>query len=394
MGKQFTTTITARCQKEHTCVCCGAVYSYPLTRKVTGTAANAEQSAANAEAAAAKAMANEVDPEPCPTCGLLQPDMVGQRRARVFRRVFWLGLIAFVTLVSLCAANAVRMNVAVWVGAAACAVAAVILTLTDLRDPNRSAEMNREVASGRVASGAITHAPGKFVAGTRELARFPRSVGHKLVLMLVLAAVGLAAVPELIRASRGWPANDECYPPVVGPGDETRVYMNEKVTSLKSYWRGTPIAVARVAGVGGRELPMKAKTNQNNWPDSISVKSSQKNSSSTPWVEVVMPNDPAVAGRTVECAIHLGVTYPASVGSNSYEHRTARMSRNVPINVAADAMAGARYSGWWWKGTVVAMAVVLVGAWMLIGAARAMERRARPTRVLPPAVGTAGAMPV
>lgn len=382
MGKQFTTTITARCQKEHTCVCCGAVYSYPLTRKVTGTAPNAEQSAANAESAASKAMTNEVDAVPCPTCGLLQPDMVGQRRARVFRRVFWLGLIAFVTLVSLCAANVVQMNVSVWVGAAACAVAALILILTDLRDPNRNAEMNREMASGRVASGAVTHTPGKFVAGARELARFPRSVMHKLALVLVLAAVGLAAVPELIRSSRGWPVNDECYPPVVGPGDETRVYMKDKITSLKSYWRGTPIAVARVPG-GGRELTMKSKTNQNNWPDSISVKSSQKNSTSTPWVEVLMPNDPAVAGKTVECAIHLGVTYPAAVGSNAYEHRTARMSRTVPIHVAADAGAGAAYSGWWWKGTVVAMAVVLVGAQMLLGAARGLARRAKPTRVLP-----------
>ena len=38
--------------------------------------------------------------------------------------------------------------------------------------------------------------------------------------------------------SKGWPLNDETYPPVVGPGDQVRVYMNQKITSIKSYWKG------------------------------------------------------------------------------------------------------------------------------------------------------------
>jgi hypothetical protein len=385
MGKTFTTTIEARCLKEHTCVCCGAVYAYPMARKVQGTAANAAQSAANAEAAVGKTLAREVDPEPCPTCGVLQPDMIGQRRARGLRWVFWLALVAFLLLIILCAAYVVPMHTAVRVGAALCAVAAVVLILIDLRDPNRNAEMNRQTAAGRVASGVVRHTPGKFVAGARELACFPRSVGHKLALVGLLAAVGLAAMPEVVRSSRGWPVNEDCYPPVVGPGDEARVYMTDKIQSVKGYWRGKPKAVARDAETK-RETPLGAATNQNDWGSSISAKSSQKNTSSSPWVAVTMPAGPAVAGKAVDCAIDLNVEYPAMSGSSTFSTQRAHFSRTVPVRVAADPMAGAAYAGWWWKGTAGAMGVVLVLAQMLIWAAKRLEARAVPARVLPPAV--------
>jgi hypothetical protein len=87
------------------------------------------------------------------------------------------------------------------------AVAAILIWKIDLADPNRDPERNRELAAGRVASGAVMHKPGKVVPGSQEMMRTPRSMGHRLAIILIGAAVLMAAAPELIRTTRHWPLN-------------------------------------------------------------------------------------------------------------------------------------------------------------------------------------------
>ena len=263
MGKTYTSTIEVACFKEHTCTCCGAVYSYNLQRTVKGTAATADKATANAQKLAARALEREVDMEPCPTCGLLQPDMIGQGRVKRHKTVFWIALVVFVLIVILRAAYVIQADVAIWAAVAACAAAAVALFLTDTADPNRNPEANRQVAEGRVASGAVAHQPGKLVPGAQEAARVPRTLVHKMTLAMLAVVVVMAAAPEVVRLTRHWPLNSDCYPPVIGPGDQSRIYMNDKISSIKGYWRGRPNVT--VHEEGGRKIPASATTNQNDW---------------------------------------------------------------------------------------------------------------------------------
>ena len=82
MAKTYTSTIAVSCWKEHTCIRCGAVYAYEFVRNIKGQGSTEAKASLKAQAAADKAIRRDVDMQPCPTCGLYQPDMVGQQRAR------------------------------------------------------------------------------------------------------------------------------------------------------------------------------------------------------------------------------------------------------------------------------------------------------------------------
>ena len=80
MATRYTCTINVRCWKQHTCVACGGQFSYLFLRKVTGTAGSPAASQATAGRNVKKRMDSDVDSQPCPACGIYQPDMIGQRR--------------------------------------------------------------------------------------------------------------------------------------------------------------------------------------------------------------------------------------------------------------------------------------------------------------------------
>jgi hypothetical protein len=349
-----------------------------LKRKVSGSASTKEKAIVNAQAAAKRAVEREVDMEPCPTCGLLQPDMVGQRRAKRHKALFWLALVVFATIVILRISYAIRTDTAIWAAVAACAVVALLHLIVDLPDPNRNVDGNKMLAEQRVSAGAVRHTAGQFTPGSTELSRIPRTMGHRLVLLLLLLAVALAAEPEAIRLARGWPLNTECYPPVVGPGDRARIYMTEKIDSVKGYWRGRPRVVVHEQGAG-RKLQATAETNQKDWGSSISVKSSEKHNKSTPWVNVSMPDEASLAGKPVTCDIDLNISYPEMQGSSSFHELRSRMQRSVNLQLAPRG-AGASYDEWWWTGTVLAMGIALVCGACLWRAARGLQKRANATR--------------
>src|SRR5436190_10541170 len=110
MARTYTSTIEARAWKEHTCLNCGSVFSYLLVRKVTGNSGNATKAEELARKNAGIAMQTQVDEHPCPTCGLVQPDMIGQRRAKQHKVIFWIALLAFILLLILRVSYAVQAN--------------------------------------------------------------------------------------------------------------------------------------------------------------------------------------------------------------------------------------------------------------------------------------------
>lgn len=388
MGTTYTSTIEVRCWKEHTCACCGAVYAYEFVRKVSGQGNNEANAAVAARKAAEKAMQREVDLQPCPTCGLYQPDMVGQQRAGRHLAFFWLALIASGVIVVLGATNVMQMNTAVYSAVALCALAALAHVLSESKNLNADVAANQAVAAERVAAGKLmVGRPGQSTVGTQAAEQAcPRgSAGQKVVLLMAVLAVGLAAAPEVLRISRGWALNNECYPPVVGPGDDTRIYMNEKIHSIKGYWKGKPsVKISDPAATGAaarQKLDVTVVTNDKTWGNTIYAKSSQKNSSSTPWVRLTLPDDPSLANKALACDVRLDIEYPASTGGKSFEERSGHMERNLTVRTASPG-AGTAYAAWWWQGTVAGMGLLAACGLALNRMGRALQRRANPTRLL------------
>src|SRR5947208_14516607 len=124
MATTYTSTLEIRCWKQHTCAACGALYSYLFVRKITGSGSTADRARVKAQANVSKAMATDVDVQPCPTCGLVQPDMIGQQRARRHKTVFWIALILLVALIILRLTNVLQADVATWALVGICAVSA------------------------------------------------------------------------------------------------------------------------------------------------------------------------------------------------------------------------------------------------------------------------------
>jgi len=380
MAKTFTATIDAKAWKQHTCVGCGDVYSYELSRKVTGQAPSAEQAELNAQANVARTLTTEVDSHPCPTCGLFQPDMIGQSRAARHKPILIVTAIVFLVLIILRAAYAVQSNTITLIAVVVGLLAVALHLLVELRNPNKDADANRRTAAERVTAGAIRNAGGRAGTPPAHHVSPSRSPVQIAALAALLIGAALLAVPEIMRSVKGWPVNDVSYPPVAGPGDVARVYMDSSISSIKGYWRGWP--EVSIQGPQGEAIEATATTNEKSWGSSISAKSSEKSSSSTPWLEISLPDRPDRAGQSIEGRMKMKVLYPAMSGSSSFDEIEQTLQRTVQLKLAGSG-AGRQYNAIWWQATVAGALLILVSGIMLVMSANALKKRANPTQVYP-----------
>ena len=384
MAKRYTSTLQLRCWKQHTCASCGTAYAYILQRKVVGNGTKPEKASADLQKRVVAVQRDENDMQPCPTCGQYQQDMIGLRLGRR-RNMLWLAaLVMPIVLPVLRGSYAVQANTLTWVAAVYCAAALVVHYLVGSANPNRDREANRQVAAQRVSEGVIHVQP---VATTQtlltpeSLPRASQSIAYTVALAVLFGSILLAVVPELARSFNAWPLNTECYPPVVGPSDTTRIYMADSITSIKGFWRGTPQASLRT---DDSLVPMKidSHANQNDWGSTIYAKSDEKTNHSHPWVEVTLPSNAALAGKTVTCHIALEVEFPEFVGNGTFNVTRRHTERDVSIQLAPPG-AGGQYNGTWWTCTTVALVLVLADSIVLAILARRYRRQAKPTQVFP-----------
>src|SRR6185436_4186330 len=147
---------------------CDGSYAYEFIRKITGTGGTEEKATAASKANAEKALARDSDLHPCPTCGLYQPDMIGQRRAKRSWIIFWCALTAFIVALILAGTHGVQFYTLTWVVAAICALAAGAHWMTALWNPNGNLSANLTRAAADVAGGKILNQPGQPSASVKQ----------------------------------------------------------------------------------------------------------------------------------------------------------------------------------------------------------------------------------
>jgi hypothetical protein len=373
-------TMSLRCWKEHTCIGCSGAYAYELMRRVEGTGRTAEQAQAAARAAARRTMERDTDLEPCPMCGLYQPDMIAQGRAKVDKAIFCIAFIVFPIILLLRCSDAVQSDIATWTATVACALGALGLCATDLHNPNRDTQANRLLAQQRVTAGSIRSTPGRTNVRVDEGVQPRRSMLELGALCMALAAVVAAAAPELVRSNRHWPLNAEAYPPVVGPGDTTRVYMPQKITSVKGYWDGRASVQLRDPAQPSGHIELPATTNHDSWGSTIYAKSREKSTKSSPWVSFTLPGNPELAGKTVECDLHLDIKYPQLSDSSSWTKQRESMHHLVSLRLGPPDCS-ASYRTLWWEATAGGMIALLASSLLLLSVAERLRRTAKPTRM-------------
>ena len=112
MATTYTSTIEINVWKEHTCVGCGGAFRYLFKRKKSGSGGTPAAAQANARKAVVNALAHEIDMQPCPGCGLYQPDMIGAARSRRHWWAFAATLLALLVLLILARAEVLAYSTA------------------------------------------------------------------------------------------------------------------------------------------------------------------------------------------------------------------------------------------------------------------------------------------
>ncbi|WP_020470552.1 hypothetical protein [Zavarzinella formosa] len=149
------------------------------------------------------------------------------------------------------------------------------------------------------------------------------------------AAVALLALlaPPVRRMVLQTPLNEECEYAVVSPGLKVRVYLANDLQAIKGEWGGTGRAVALNADELGipPELPVETPTLTKT--DEIYLKKDEGHKTPDTHVAITLPDDPALAGKTLRLRTDLTLTYPKSTERNFFEYHTANLSeeRNLVL---------------------------------------------------------------
>jgi hypothetical protein len=385
MATTYTATVTLHCWKQHTCVGCGSNYRYQFKRKKSGQGGTQAKAHAAVEKAVVNALANEVDMQPCPGCGLYQPDMIGARRSK---QHWWLVAIAAVILlilIILAASSAVQYPTVTRIATAVCGVLLVCHFIVERGDPNRSQGANQRKAQLMAERGQIE----LCVTGSKDptAVEKPRPANSAAGLLLCgIYALGIVAMgaAEMMRTASGWPYNNECYPGVAGAGDSTRIYFVDYVRSVKGYWTGqAKVEVLNAQELGLANPQLAARSKNDSWGSSISVKSSEKNSSSQVWADVQFPKSANLADKEIQLKITVNATFPTiRGGANNFDNAQDTFTRTAAVKLAGPE-AGSKYVSTYWLGMLGGTAIVIVVGILLARSANSMRRQALPTSVTP-----------
>jgi hypothetical protein len=379
MATTYYCTITFNCWKEHTCVGCKGVYAYKFTRTVKGQGGTEAGAKMAAENSVTNAIKNQVDMHPCPTCGLYQPDMIGSQRATWGWWIFGISVAAFAVLLVLYAAEVVPAS-QVPIGAAIlCAAAALANAVTSLSNPNAKLDANKALAQQNIQRRHVRQdTPGTSEAPSPEGLASGRASGAWIgMVLLILAAVGVL-IPEGMRLANDWPINDEWAPPVVGPGDEAKIYLPRKINSVKGYWNGSGTGTVKVRG--GEAIPVTVRSNAATWGSSIRAKPSENDQASRLWVMVQLPPRSELANKVLEVQIELRVSYPKVGIGNTMSSLENTFTHKATL-ATATAGAGAVYQDTWWNSILGGMGLCLAATGFLIFRAYTTRSLAPPTSV-------------
>jgi hypothetical protein len=388
MATTYTSTIDVNVWKEHTCSGCGNVYRYLFKRKKSGQGSNPDAARAAAHAAVVKALSFEVDMQPCPSCGLYQPDMVGAKRARRHGWLTFLAVLLPATTLILYATDVLNAPVTALVTAGLCALVVLAHLLIDTLNPNRDLEANHQLAQMRVEKGDLwkpSDRPGT-VERDEDAAGSGWTTSHTVAYALLVLGLLAFLTPELLRVLHGWKLNSDWVPVVAGPGDRVYIYLPHKITSVKGYWRGTPaIEVLNAQEVGLNSATLSGESKADNWGQTITIGSKEsKTNTHTLWTYVTLPANARLENQALKLRIGMVVNYPELQGVNQWRPTNFVMPPYETTLRLSSANAGSRYRNSWWGSFLSGAALILVPSILLMRLSSAMRQRAHPTSIFVP----------
>jgi hypothetical protein len=230
----------------------------------------------------------------CPWCGGAQPDALAARKRNIHLAItLCTSLPAGLLLVGGAeeANREVSYSLVSLVVSVLAAVGLFAHAVVARWNPNGNVTASRR--PGEVVRGAEGV---ELIAEGRPLPINSRSAstapGTAIWLVIGVLALPFAAAPFLLKIGFGWPTTPGVKPEVVGSGDTLRVHFVESVEAVGYLWRGDPRA--------------RSET----WGRDISVQHVNSKTTPRPWVDVTLPDNPNLVGKTVVVKVDMAVTRP------------------------------------------------------------------------------------
>jgi hypothetical protein len=215
---------------------------------------------------------------------------------------------------------------------------AVFHLFTLFSGPNRNRQANREQAQQEVATGVLTVvSPGDPAAADRVP---PRLTGANLIPTALVILAPLACVVALVdQANKPEPpVNAYLRPAIVSPGETSGcVIPNLRVEGLGP-WRGQPTVRALNAKEVGAPEKLDARGNEEQWGSEVSVWLRRferpADQPLCPMIRLSFPNNPALAGKTLQLQVSMNMTYAVLKGRDNFENKSASVTSTFPVTLA------------------------------------------------------------
>ncbi|MBS1913054.1 MAG: hypothetical protein JST22_13790 [Bacteroidetes bacterium] len=338
--KAYTATMTAACWREHMCGACGGAFRALLETSATSDYATPSEARLAALEAAEKLLADTVAMQPCPSCGLYQPDMVAQAPMRRHRKWTTIAAIAIVPLALIAgpqSAGSIMADILTIAVTIFCAAAAFVHIRTVLHNPNRDLAANRAAATGAIGAGWMEMlVPGIPNPATAKQWRSRYRTSRLLACAASILGALLTSAGVLFVHAHNWPVNEHADPVIAGPGDDVKLTMVETITPLEGLWRATAKAqVANAGELGLADTALQTTSNLDVWHESISRDFSLIAREVQPWAIVTLPATEMLAGRRIWIQVDLAAHYPDASGSVSFHNADTTFSDTYVLQLAA-----------------------------------------------------------
>jgi hypothetical protein len=305
---------------------------------------------------------------PCPDCGRVHPGAIlaAKRLWHPLIALLWGG---FGSLVVLYATSpdfpAFTYATASLVLGVTASVVLLLHTKIALTDPNRNLERNLRRARQLDGWGLLEG----VTDPDEDLALGPTpAVSRWSLPLLAVGAIGvlLSFSPFALKAASGWPEVGGTKPELVGPGDTVRVWFPQPIEAVDNRWNGTPRADVRVEGAAGATV-VPATAPATTWDGELR-RASAFNRRTRLWADVQLPDDPALAGKTVEVRVDMTVRYPVESG-RYYEDVAVEVSTSQVFTLAGPGAADT-YTGSLWLAGLGGFLVTACGVGLCLVAHR------------------------
>lgn len=403
MANNYTVSRTIECWKKHTCTGCAGEYRYRFVRKLTaqGTSESKALDALNKKIESA--VGHEVDIRPCPSCGRVQPDMIGQQKAAAHSTVAVLGTLLIIAPIVLGATYVLGGNLPAIIVAAILGIMALLQILVALENHNSNPERNLDKAQSFIDDGSMQQVKAGDPAQLEPPTKLIRG-GQVIGLPLAVFAIVVALLPLGYQTTSGFAFNADTKPDVISPGTEVKLYLPNEIDCAKSYWRsvsvpkianmpkipgldlnqidfdlpyGPPIVkIANAAELGIADAPLNASSNDATWSQSMRVKTKEKHTHPWIWLKTTIPNDAKLAGKTVELAVAMDVQYP-NVSGDQFFVKTEHMEKTFTLQLAKPGESE-MYTMLWWGGLTGGGLLALIAGLILRGSNKALKNSVPP----------------